>query len=420
MKNTATLPQNLIDRPLYTKKLFDYLNKPAIKIVTGMRRSGKSSIVQLVIKRLIDTGVPQQNIIYINKEFVEFADIRDFKDLHNYVQKKLQAGKSNKPRYLFIDEVQQIDQWQRAIADLFAKQVVDIVLSGSNSVLLGGKLATLLSGRYVTIQVLPLSFKEFVEFNKQLNPDLPELGDLEKLFMLYLRYGGLPAIPGVIKNPQFVVDYQRNVLDTIVYKDILQYYQIKNVQVFNQVLAFLFDSIASPVSGRSIANCLKSQNINVSVETVLNYIKYLETAYAISTVKRYDLVGKRYLNVYQKIYVTDLGLRNALVGYKESDINKTLENIVYLELLRRGYEVSIGKINSSEVDFVAQKRGQKHYFQVAYLLASKETEEREFGNLLKIKDNYPKTVLSMDKFYAQDYQGIKRQNIIEFLMEAKE
>ena len=417
MQSNTILLQNLIDRPFYTQRLFDYLNKPAIKIVTGMRRSGKSSIVQLVIKRLIDTGVPQQNIIYINKEFVDFTDIRDFKDLHSYVQKKLQSSKNNKPKFLFIDEVQQIDQWQRAIVDIFAKQSADIVLSGSNSVLLGGKLATLLSGRYVTIQVFPLSFKEFFEFNKQLNPNLPELGDLEKLFMLYLKYGGLPAIPAVINNPKFIIDYQQNVLDTIVYKDVLQYYQIKNVQVFNQVLAFLLDSIASPVSGRSIANYLKSQNIQVSVETVLNYIKYLETAYAISTVKRYDLVGKKYLNVYQKIYATDLGLRNALVGYKESDINKFLENIVYFELLRRGYEVSIGKINGSEVDFVAKKRGKKHYFQVTYLLASKETEEREFGNLLKIHDNYPKTVLSMDKFYAQDYQGIERKNIIEFLME---
>ena len=427
----------LIDRPNYTNKLLSYLDKPVIKILVGIRRAGKSSIMQLVIQKLQEKGIPKHNIIYINKEHVDFADITNYKELYDYIHKQLGKASNKHPKYVFIDEVQKIADWQKTVTDLLAKNTADIILSGSNSTLLGGHLATLLSGRYVTIPVYPLSFKEFVYFNEQIQnlknashqkstsqtSTLPQqvTSPIEQLFNTYLQYGGLPALPKILDNTQFVIEYLQNVLDTIIYKDILQYYNIKNLKIFDHILRFLFENISNITSGRNIVNYFKNQQLSIAPETVLNYIKYLETAFIFDTVKRYDLQGKRYLDIYEKLYTTDLGLRTALIGYNPNDINKLLENVVYNELKTRGYTVSIGKLNGSEIDFIAEQNNYKHYYQVTYLLPDKSTIQREFGNLLKIKDNYPKTVLSMDKFFgggttSTNYEGIEHKNIIEFLL----
>ena len=412
IKSKITI-SNLVRRKRYLKILDTYLGKSLIKVLLGMRRTGKSSIIRLLIGELLEKGVPEKNIIYINKESLEFEEIQTYKDLYNYVVKNLKNVRGQ--RYIFIDEVQEIKEWEKAVTSFLAEGIRDVVISGSNSHLLSGELVTLLSGRYVEIPIYPLTFNEFLEFRKKFS-EKKKL-NTEECFREFLKYGGLPGIHYLPFNDEFIFQYLNSILNTILYKDIITRFKIRDTALFDKVVRYLFDNIGNITTAKRIADHFRSQRIKVAVDTMLNYIKCIETALLIQRVYKYDIKRKRHLEFYEKVYLTDVGLRNGLIGYKEKDMNGILENIVYHELVARGYKVYVGKLNGLEIDFVAEKHGEIKYIQVCYLLAEESIVKREFGNLQKIKDNYEKIVISLDKFFVKELEGIKHVYLIDFLKE---
>jgi len=400
----------MIIREDYFKKIDPFMGKPVVKIISGMRRSGKSTFMKMLIDRLIESGINKKNIIYINKDLIEFDFITDYLDLHKYIKKLL--PRNQKSKYLFIDEVQEIEGWEKTVNSLLAENELDIYLTGSNSRMLSSELATLLTGRYVVISMFTLSFKEFLKFRK-INNDI----EIENEFELYLKYGGLPGIHYLKFDDEVIFQYINSIYNTILLKDIVSRYNIRDVHLLEQITRFVFDNSGSITTTKKISDYLKSQHIKIGVQTVQNYITYLQDAFLINKAGRYDIKGKKYLELFEKYYGNDTGIRHSVLKYKADDISKLLENIVYLELLRRGYTVFVGKIDNLEVDFIAEKNDEKLYIQVSYLLASKETEDREFGSLEKIDDNYTKMVLTMDKLWGKGRNGILRKNIIDFLLE---
>ncbi len=401
---------NLIPRNIYLEKIKKYLNKPVIKVLIGMRRVGKSSIMKLLIKDLIDNNVPETNIIYINKESLLFEDIADYKSLYKYVNEKFKNIKGKK--YLFVDEVQEIVNWEKAVISFFSENLCDIIISGSNSNLLSSELATFLTGRYVEIVIYPLTFREFLTFRN--NPS-----NIEDEFRFYLKYGGLPGIHQLLFEEEIIYNYLNSILNTILYRDIIVKYQIRQVALFDKIVKYLFDNIGNVTSAKKIADYFKSQKIKISVDTVLNYIKFISSSLMVHKVPKYNIKGKKIFEFYEKIFINDIGLRNGLIGYRGRDINYLLENIIFLELLVSGYKVYVGKLNGLEIDFVAQKQNKTKYIQVAYILESETTIKREFGNLEKIKDNYEKIVISLDKFFPEDINGIKHVYLIDFLLNSE-
>jgi hypothetical protein len=399
----------LINRENYIKKIEPFLNKPVVKVISGMRRIGKSSIIKLIIQKLKQEGISDENILYINKESLEFDFIKTYKDLDNYVKGKLIKAKGKK--YLFIDEVQEIEKWEKAILSFLTNNLADIFITGSNSRLLSSEISTLLRGRYVELRIYPLTFNEFLNFRLQ-----PQ--DIESEFRNYLRYGGLPGIHMLsLDNETQVFEYINAILSTVLYKDLMERYKIREPEALGRILKYVFDNLGNVTTARSISNFLKNQRLKLTVDTTMNYLNFMEAAFLISRVKRFDLKGKRLLEIYEKIYPADAGLRHGLIGYSDKDISQILELIIYNELRSRGYNVYIGVFDNREVDFVVEKGQEKLYIQVCYLLADEATKNREFGNLLKIKDNYPKMVISMDKFYPEEYNGIKHKYLIDFLLE---
>ena len=413
MPDLKITTSNLVKRKMYLKILSTYLGKPIIKVLLGMRRTGKSSIIRLLIAELLEKGLPEKNILYINKESLEFEEIQTYRDLYSYVVKNFKSVGGQK--YIFIDEVQEIKEWERAVVSFLAEGMGDVVISGSNSRRLAGEFATLLSGRYVEIPIYPLTFNEFLEFRKKFGE--MKSPDTEECFKYFLKYGGLPGIHYLPFNDELIFQYINSVLNTILYKDIITRFKIRDTALFDKVVRYLFDNIGNITTAKRIADYFKSQKIRVAVDTMLNYIKCIETALLIKRVYKYDIKGGRHLEFYEKVYLTDIGLRNGLIGYKEKDVNGILENIIYNELVARGYNVYVGKLNGLEIDFVAERHGEVKYIQVCYLLADENTVSREFGNLQKIKDNYEKVVISLDKFFVKELKGIKHIYLIDFLRE---
>lgn len=399
-----------IKREDYIKQISTFIDKPVIKIIAGLRRSGKSTILKQLIAELNNRGVNKKNILFIDMESLSSDFIKDYKDLNKYVEKYFSQNK-NKKLYLFIDEVQKIAEWEKTVNSLFKTDRYDIYLTGSNAYLLSSELATFLSGRYIEFPVYPLSFKEFLDFRGS------KKTSLKKEFELYRRYGGLPAIHQLELEDEYIYPYINSIYNTILLKDIVARNDIRNVSLLENITRFVFDNIGNNFSAKSIADYLKSQNIKIGTDTAVNYLRHLVSAYLLYKAMRFDIKGKKLLEINEKYFLGDIGIRHALLGYRELDISGILENIVYLELLRRGYKVNIGKLQNAEIDFIATKQNSLIYLQVAYLLASKDTIKREFESLLQIKDNYPKFVLSMDEDFGNDYKGIKRINIVNFLLE---
>ena len=399
----------MIEREHYFKKITPFVNKPVIKIITGLRRCGKSTFLKMFIDRLLKESGKKKNIVYISMELMEFEFITDYKVLYDHIKKSISIGGEN---YIFIDEVQEINGWEKAVNSLLAENAGDIYLTGSNSRLLSSEFATLLTGRYVEIPMFPLSFKEFLLFRESKNKK-----NIEKEFELFLKFGGLPGIHYLELVDEVVFQYIKSIYSTILLKDIVSRHSIRDVFLLEKIAAFIFDNCGSITSSKKIADYLKSQRLKTGVDTVQNYIGYLNDAHLFSKSGRFDLKGKRYLELFEKYYSGDQGIRHSVLGYKKNDIAGILENVVYLELLRRGYTVSTGKYDDLEVDFVAEKNSVIKYIQVTYLLSSKETEDREFRPLEKIQDNYPKMVLSMDTVWGDNRNGIERKNIIDFLLE---
>ncbi len=395
------------NRNIYIKRLHQWKDKPLIKIITGLRRSGKSTLIKLFINSLINSGIDTERILYINKELIQFQQIATFVDLYNEVN--VLHNKVKQKLYLFVDEVQEIENWEKAVVSLHSENIADIYLTGSNARIFAGELATLLGGRYIPISVFPLTYSEFLIFRRKEKHD-------EDSFNEFLQFGGMPGIHHLQWEENIIYEYLNAVFDTIILRDIIKRNNIRNPAFLEKIVQFIFDNIAQIFSAKRVVDFLKQEYRRTNVETVYNYIQYLTDAHIIYRVPRYDIKGKRLLEVREKYFVADIGLRHALLGYRAQDINQLLENIVFIELKKRGYHIFVGQFNNSEVDFIIEKDNQKAYLQVAYLLASKETIQREFYPLSKIKDNYPKYVLSLDKHFPPDREGIRQLNIIDFLL----
>jgi len=398
----------MIKREFYLEKIEPFIDKPVIKIITGMRRVGKSVLIKQLIDLLGKRGISKKNILYINKESLKLDFLKDYRDLNNYVNGKMEKCRGRK--YLFIDEIQEIKEWEKTINSIFAARGIDIYITGSNAQLLASEISTLISGRYIEFNIYPLGFTEFIEFRGG------RAKDREEEFNNYLKYGGLPGIHYFDLREEVVYQYLNSIYDTIVLKDIISRNSLRNFELLENIYKYIFQNIGNIFSAKKISDYLKSQKLKVGVDTIQNYLKYLTSTFTAFKVKRFDLKGKRILEIYEKYYAGDLGIRHSITGYNTDDISALLENIIYLELKRRGYNITIGKLYNTEIDFIAKKEDKIKYIQVCYILASKEVVDREFKPLLRIKDNYSKYVLSMDKVFGKDHKGIKRINIIDFLL----
>lgn len=398
-----------IFRTKYIEKIKKFIDKPIVKILTGMRRVGKSTILN-IIKDQVLKDVPDENKIYMNFESFEFFDIKDVNALKDYLSEKLK-DKEGKV-YFFFDEIQLVKDWEKVINGLRVSHNCDIYITGSNSKLISGDLATLLAGRYVEFEIQPFTFDEFSEIYNSSNLNR------EELFQKFIKIGGMPGLKYFNLEEEVSQKYLNDIYNTVLVKDVLNYNNIRDVDIFNRILSFAMQNIGATFSASAIKNYLKSENRNISVDTVLNYLEYCNKAFVLKKVPRYDLSGKKLLKVDEKYYLTDHGFRQSMGFSNLKDIEKTLENIVYIELLSRGYDVKIGKVKDREIDFVAKKGEDISYFQIAYLMENEETREREFGAYDLVTDNYPKYVLSMDKLdFSQ--RGIVHKNIIDFLLESE-
>ena len=406
----------MVNRPIYLNALSEFRDKNIIKIVTGIRRCGKSTLLKLFAQQLRKSGVKDEHIIEMNFESIRFKEITDYLALYDYVKTKIPtAGKT----YLIFDEIQMVENWQKAIDSFQVDFDVDIYITGSNAYLLSGELSTLLSGRYVEIKMLPLSFKEFLNFYI-----FEKAATNEDKFQQYLKFGGMPAIHELDFNERRVNEMLEGIYTTVILKDVLERNKLSDQMMLQKIVAFLSDNIGNITSPNSIGKILASQgNIdegknrkNPASRTVGNYIGMLQNAFIFYGVGRYDIKGKQLLKTLGKYYIVDLGLRNMLLGYRDVDRGHILENVVYFELLRRGYRVTIGKVGEKEVDFVAERPNDKKYIQVTETMLGEDTRRRELEPLKSIVDNYEKIVLSMDKSYIQSYEGIKVVNVIDFLL----
>lgn len=398
----------MILRERYIKQISPFIDKPVIKVITGIRRSGKSTFLKQIQKSLLEKNINSENILFINKDSLEFDWLTDYKQLATHVKDSFNGTKEK--RYLFIDEVQEIEGWEKALSGFLTDGVADLYITGSNSRLLSSELATYISGRYIEIKIYTLTFSEFLKFR---NVTVPE--KIESEFALFLKYGGFPGIHHMEFEDEVIEQYVSAIYSTILLKDVVARNGLRDIALLEKISHFTADNCGNITSSKKIADFLKSQMIKGSVDTVQTYLSMLTSAFIFHKVNRFDIKGKRLLEIHEKYYSGDVGLKHSLLGYKMNDIAGHLENIVYLELLARGYRVYIGKFDEFEIDFVATRRDLQIYVQVAYLLADKKTIEREFGALEKISDNYPKIVLSLDKFMDSNRAGIKWYNLIEFL-----
>ena len=398
----------MVIREKYLKRMIDAKDTEFIKVITGVRRSGKSTLLLMFKDYLVHHHVKEENIIYINFESAMYDDIKNYKDLYQYIQKRIKDSKV----YLLLDEVQNVEAWEKAINSFKVDFDIDIYITGSNAYLLSSELSTLLSGRYIEIKVYPLSFKEYLVFNQYDNQNI------EDKFYEYLRYGGLPAITLIKNNDELVLSYLNDIYNTIVKKDIIDRNNIKDSALLENIIKYLVTNIGSPISANKISDYLNSNKIveKSNHQTIDNYLNMLEKSFIMYKADRTDIRSKSLLKTLGKYYISDTGIRNIILGFRNIDEGHLLENVVYLELLRRGYRVNIGKTNNYEVDFVAENPNDIKYFQVTKTLLSDEVKEREIRSLESINDNYEKIILTMDKPISRDYNGIKVMNIIEWLL----
>ena len=396
---------DLISRPNYYSKLEKLLGKGVLIVITGQRRVGKSYVMkELVARKQQD---PNANVIYIDKEKTAFDTIATYKDLVSYVDERLNKSKHN---YLLIDEVQEIEEFERGLRNYYNESYIDVVVTGSNSEILSSDLGTMLSGRYVEVFIQGLSYPEFLEFHG--------LVDGEAAMNKYINYGGLPGLrPFVLDNPETVNDYLQGVYNTILVKDIIRRKNIRNVPFLENLILFIADNIGKPMSATSIQNYMASNESEVSKNLILKYMKAMTEAYLVASVPRYNIHGKKLLETNDKFYFGDVGIRNFIVGGRRAnDIEKIVENLVYQQMVRLGYEVKVGQLYSTEIDFVGTKGDEIVYVQAAYLITEEKTFNREFGNLLPIKDNYPKYVISMTPYMdSSKWEGIIHIPFVEFL-----
>ena len=394
-----------INRKNFLNKLISFKDKQLIKVISGVRRCGKSTLMQQFIKYLFTLGIKEEQIIFINFEDFENRDLLNLDNFYNYVSSKIIKDKK---MYLFFDEIQQVKDFQKVVDSFYIKKNIDIYLTGSNSTLLSGELATLLTGRYVEIKMLPLSFKEFSSF---MNED-----NIQKTYKEYVETSSFPYVFSLWDSKQNITEYLDGLFNSIVLKDIVKRKNISDIKMFLSVCEFIFDNIGLEVSSKKIADTMTSNGRKIDSRTIENYLTGLTESFVVHKVSRFNIKGKEYLKSLEKYYVCDIGLRKALLGKKSMDVGHILENVVYLELIRRGYNVYIGKINSLEVDFVAMNQNITMYIQVAASVRDESTLQRELAPLTQIRDSYPKLILTLDEDPDADYNGILRTNVLEWLL----
>ena len=401
----------MLKRDEYIKQIVPFIDKDVIKVLTGIRRSGKSVMLKLLMEELKNRGINENQFIYINFENLKYRNLKNYERLYDFILNKV--DNKYKSYYIFLDEIQEVEEWERCVNSLRVDEDFnfDIYITGSNAKLLSGELSTYLAGRYIEFVVYPFSFKEFFEIMKEKNKEI----DLKEAFQDYVKFGGMPFLHNLDYNFEASMQYLQDLYASIILKDITQRNNIRDTDLLERIINYVVMNIGNTFSATSISKFFKSENRKVATETILNYIKACEEAFLIYRVARNDLLGKKILNVNEKYYIADHGIREAIMENNQKNINQVLENIVYFEILRRGYNVKTGKVDNLEVDFVCKKNDETIYIQVSYLLASEDTKEREFSVLENIKDNYPKYVLSMDEF-DMSRNGIKHMNLIEFLI----
>ena len=400
----------LIQREGYLNKLIALKDKKIIKVVTGVRRCGKSKLLEMYRKWLLEQGVEEERIVSINFEDLDFEDLTDYKKLHTYLKEHLVKDNMT---YIFLDEIQNVEQFPKVVDSLYIKDNVDIYITGSNAHMLSSEIATLLSGRYIQIEMLPLSFKEYMISTGSMN-------DRGIKYVDYLQNSSFPYTLKLEGQTDEIRSYLEGLYNTIVVKDIINHSKISEPMMLKSILKFIFDNIGNPLSSKKIADTMTSSGRRIDTRTVEKYLNALTESYIIYQAKRYNIKGKQYLKTLEKYYVVDIGLRLMLFGSKQIDAGRILENIVYLELLRRGYDVYVGKVDEFEVDFVAQNGKGTTYFQVALSVRDEKTLERELRSLRAIKDHYPKILLTMDDDPEVHYDGIRRINARDWLLGLEE
>lgn len=401
----------MIERQIYIEQLKDFIDKPQVKILTGVRRSGKSSVMLLLKNELLKRSVTPEQIIYINLESFAFSELKNAKALYQHVSEQSIKGKKS---YLLIDEIQEVTDWEKAINAFLVDLNIDIYLTGSNAHLLSSDLATHLAGRYVEIPVYTLSFSEYLQFKNHYSPQ--DKQTLKESFLTYLRLGGFPVLHTANYTEASAYKVIYDIYSSVILRDTVQRYNIRDVELLERVIKYAFDNIGNTFSGKNVADYFKSQQRKIDMNTVYNYLSALEGAFILYRTPRYDIKGKEILKTQEKFYLSDVGLLYATMGFRDSKINGILENIVFLELKRRDYQVYVGKIDLKEIDFIAEKQGQKVYVQVAYKLESQATVEREFSQLIEIEDQHPKFVVTMDDFWRESIEGVKHLYITDFLL----
>ena len=405
----------MVRRTEYLKELETWKHEKVIKVVTGLRRCGKSTLLAMFQVDLLNDGVAPEQIISLNFEMLEYEELKDYRKLYQFITERLRPGRMS---YIFLDEIQMVPEFQKAVDSLYVRDNVDLYLTGSNAFLLSGELATLLSGRYVEINMLPLSFREYCEMKGG--------GERDALFASYLRFGGLPYVAGLDGAEEKIDTYLEGIYNTIIVKDIELRQQrrehdpnkrkVTDLTLLRNIARFLANSVGSPVSVKRVADYLASDGRKISPNTVDDYMDALIEPYLFYPAERYDVVGKQLLKQNRKLYIVDLGIRRHLLARRQYDLGFSLENVVYLELLRRGFSVNVGKVHSAEIDFVARQGGRLHYYQVAASLTEESTFTREITPLRTVQDNYPKTILTLDRFTVGDYEGIDVVNAVDWLL----
>ena len=398
----------MVFREKYVKKIMTFTDTPFVKVITGVRRSGKSTILQMIMDELRKKGISEKRIINYRFDSMEYEGMTA-KQLYDM----LKSGLSDDDKtYLFLDEVQEIPSWEKAVNSINTDFDVDIYITGSNSRMMSSEISTYLTGRYVSFRVYTLSFEEYLTFKKQYT----EIKDNRTELVNYIKYGGFPAIHLKEYSLDYAYTVVRDIYNSTIFSDIVKRNHVRKIDQLERVVKFVFDNVGKTFSAKSISDYLKSQHRVIDNETVYNYLEKLENAYILHRCRRYDLQGKELLKTQEKFYLADSSFKYSVLGYSDRSISAMLENVVYLELLRRGYDVSIGKTPNGEIDFVATKQSEKIYIQITKEIRSEETEKREYDRLLELNDNHPKYMLSMDDFSGGNYKGIKTMHIADFLL----
>lgn len=399
----------MIYRKLYMEKILPFIDTPFVKILTGVRRCGKSTILNMLKEKLRENKIPEEQIISYNFDSLEYEDIDTASKLYREVKSRLAKGKKT---YIFLDEVQEIDNWEKAVNSFMVEFDADIYVTGSNSRMMSGEISTYLTGRYVSFRIYPLSFEEYLDFRKE----YAQPADLYTEFKRYIRMGGFPALQQKEYTHEEAYTVVKDIYNSTIFTDIVKRNQIRKVDQLERVVKYTFDNVGQTFSALTLSKYLKSQNRQMDPETVYSYLNKLENAYILHRCSRYDIKGKEILKTQEKFYLADSALRFAVLGYHEDMVSSSLENIVYMELLRRGYDVYVGRLDGAEIDFVAVQKDKKIYIQICERIEREETGRREYGNLLSISDNYPKYVLRMDEMAGGNYEGIKTMHVADFLL----